>query len=102
MNAERMEVAQAAEQLTQVLERVNESHWLVVLVQAGREVGAILPIAAYRTLLGERTARAEAFRRAGESMPDYPEDEVERDIAEALAAVRRERRSLDETAPGER
>ncbi|HZG43917.1 MAG TPA: hypothetical protein VEY93_13200 [Longimicrobium sp.] len=61
-----------------------------------------MPIYMYRTLLGERTARAEAFRRAGERMPQYPDEEVERDIAEALAAVRRERRALDEMEPPER
>ena len=102
MKPERIDLADAKEQLDTLLQRAEKNHHPVLLEEAGCVVGALVPIYMYRTISGERTARAEAFRRAGERMPDYPEDEVERDIAEALAAVRRERRSLDGAEPPER
>jgi PHD/YefM family antitoxin component YafN of YafNO toxin-antitoxin module len=102
MKPERIDVAKAGERLDKLLESAEKNHHPVLLEEEGRVVGALVPIYMYRTLSGERTARAEAFRRAGESMPNYPEDEVERDIAEALAAVRHERRALDERDPGQR
>ena len=97
-----MEVVQAAEQLAQVVERVNRSYRPVVLEEAGREVGAILPIVAYRTLVAERESRFQALEDAVAKQLQYPEDEVDRDIAEALAAVRRERRALDGAEPPKR
>jgi len=102
MTPERVDLAEAGEQLESLLQRAATNHHPVLVEEAGCVVGALVPIYMYRTLLGERTARAEAFRRAGERMPQYPDEEVERDIAEALAAVRRERRALDEMEPPER
>ncbi|HEY0037739.1 MAG TPA: hypothetical protein VGB66_13670 [Longimicrobium sp.] len=102
MKPERIDLADAKEQLDTLLRQAEKHHHPVLLEDAGCVVGALVPIYMYRTLSGERTARADPPRRAGESMPDYPEDEVERDAAEGLAAVRREREALDETDLGER
>lgn len=88
MSAEKIDVSQAQDRLREVLERVEKTGRPVVLTCAGTEVGALVPMHTYRVLMEEREARHQEFLRAGERMPVYPEEEVERDIAEALAAIR--------------
>ncbi len=82
----------------------------LIVEKSGIPVVAIIPIADYQQLVGTPVAapeiaqkvdaerkRAEASRRLGEllaqvhaTMPDYPEKEVDRDIAQAIAEVRAE------------
>lgn len=90
MNVERMDIAQARERLSEVLKRVEKTRRPVLLTCDGHEVGALVPMQTLEFVVEAREARHQAFLRAGEQMPDYPEEEVERDIAEALAAVRRQ------------
>jgi prevent-host-death family protein len=82
----------------------------LIVEKSGIPVVAIIPMADYQQLVSARTvapaverkvdaesSRAEASRRLGEllaqvhaTMPDYPEEEVDRDIAQAIAEVRAE------------
>jgi prevent-host-death family protein len=82
----------------------------LIVEKSGIPVVAIIPMADYRQLVGAPVAmpevaqkvnaeqkRADAARRLKEvmdrvhaQMPDYPEEEVDRDIAQAIAEVRAE------------
>ncbi|MCI0475607.1 MAG: type II toxin-antitoxin system prevent-host-death family antitoxin, partial [Anaerolineales bacterium] len=82
----------------------------LIVEKSGIPVVAIIPMADYRQLVGTRSIapaverkvdaeskRAEASRRLGEllaqvhaTMPNYPEEEVDRVIAQAIAEVRAE------------
>ncbi len=83
----------------------------LIVEKSGIPVVVIIPMADYQQLVGARTVapevaqkvdserkRAEASRRLKEvmdrvhaQMPDVPEEEVDRDIAQAIAEVRAER-----------
>lgn len=91
MSAERMDVSQVREQLAEVLKRVEETRRPVVLECGGREVGALVPMHTYRVLIEAREARFDALAKAVAEQPQYPEEEVEREIAEVLAEIRGKR-----------
>lgn len=88
MDGERMDISQVRERLSEVLERVERTRRPIVLTSGGRDVGAFLPLQMYRALIEERDAVFEALAQAVAKQPQYPEEEVERDIAEAIAAIR--------------
>jgi prevent-host-death family protein len=83
-----MDISQAREGMREVLARVECTRRPVVLTSHGRDVGAFLPPKMYRALIEEREAVFEALAQAVAKQPEYPEEEVERDIAEAIAAIR--------------
>ncbi|HEY0025779.1 MAG TPA: type II toxin-antitoxin system prevent-host-death family antitoxin [Longimicrobium sp.] len=88
MSADRMDVSQVREKLAEVLKRVEETRRPVVLECAGREVGALVPMHTYRVLIEAREARFDALAAAVAQQPQYPEEELEREIAEVLAEIR--------------
>jgi PHD/YefM family antitoxin component YafN of YafNO toxin-antitoxin module len=83
-----MSVSEAREQLNEVLKRIEETRRPVVLECGGRELGALVPMHTYRVLIGAREARFDALAEAVAQQPQYPEEEVEREIAEVLAEIR--------------
>lgn len=89
MKAEQLDISRA--HLPEVLMRVAESRRPVVLEDGGREVGALVPMHAYRALIEEREALFEAFERGGERIPDYSEEELEPIIARVVAEARGKR-----------
>lgn len=91
MNVERIDVTLAREQLAELLIRVEETRRPIVLTCAGREVGALVPMHTYRVLIEAREARFDALAEAVAQQPQYPEEEVEREIAEVLAEIRGKR-----------
>ncbi|HEY0025777.1 MAG TPA: hypothetical protein VGB24_23010 [Longimicrobium sp.] len=89
MNAERLDISRA--HLPEVLRRVETSGRPVVLEDGAREVGALVPMHTYHTLIEEREALFEVFERGGQRMPDYSEEELEPIIARAVAEARGKR-----------
>jgi prevent-host-death family protein len=58
-------------------------------VQVDEEEGtATIPLEAYEKLIAERDARFEVIKRIQALQPDYSPEEVEREVAEAIARVR--------------
>jgi|AP12_2_1047962.scaffolds.fasta_scaffold30626_2 prevent-host-death family protein len=49
---------------------------------------ATIPLEAYEKLIAERDARFEVIKRIQSLQPDYPPEEVEREVAEAITRVR--------------
>jgi len=72
-------------------ELVGQAHYggqVTVIERSGKPVVAMIPIDMYERLVAEREARFEVVDRIRSKAPDRAPDEVERDVAEALAAVR--------------
>jgi prevent-host-death family protein len=55
-----------------------------------KEGTATIPIDVYQKLVAERDARFEVIDRIRALQPDFPPEEVERDVAEAVARVRKQ------------
>ncbi len=51
-------------------------------------MAAMVPIELYERLVAEREARFEVLERIRSRAPDRSPDEVERDVTEAIAAIR--------------
>ena len=49
---------------------------------------AVIPVEMYERLIAEREARFQVLDRIRERLPEMPVEEAERDVAEAVAAVR--------------
>lgn len=65
----------------------------VIVERSGRPMVAMIPVEAYERLVAEREARFAVLERIRGRLPEVPEEEVERDGAEAVAAVRAARRA---------
>ena len=69
---------------------IGEVHFgqVVIVERSGRPMVAIIPIDDYRRLIAEREARFQVLDEIRRHMPDLPVEEVERDVTEAVIAVR--------------
>jgi prevent-host-death family protein len=70
---------------------IGEVHYggqTVIVERSGRPMVAIIPIDDYRRLIAEREARFQVLDDIRRQVPDVPIEEVEQDVAEAIAAVR--------------
>ena len=79
---------EARNQFSQLLGEVHFGHQNVIVKRSGRPMVAIIPIEDYQRLIAEREARFEVLDRIRHRMPNVPVEEVEADVAEAVAAVR--------------
>jgi hypothetical protein len=61
---------------------------VVVVERFGRPMVAIIPLEDYQRLIAEREARFQVLDEIRQRLPDLPVEEVEQDVAEAIAAVR--------------
>lgn len=87
----RLTVEEASRDLAALLRRVQEGGETVILEEAGRPRAAVIPLEQYEKLIRERDAKFDAFERSIQNRPTLPEEEVESDIAEAIAIVRGKR-----------
>jgi hypothetical protein len=58
-------------------------------------MAAIIPIEEYHRLVAEREARFQLMDRIRGRVPDVPIEEVERDVDEAIAALRKAPNATD-------
>jgi prevent-host-death family protein len=72
----------------ELLGRVHYGHEAVIVERSGKPMVAIIPVDVYEQFLAAREARFEILDRIREHLPEVPVEEVEQDVAEALAAVR--------------
>ena len=54
-------------------------------------MAAMIPMETYEPLVAERRARFDVMDSIRSRLPDIPPEEIERDVAEALARVRADR-----------
>ena len=84
----RMGAREARQKFSELLGRVHYGGETVILESSGKPMAAVIPLATYEKLMEERDAQFAIIDKIRNSVPDYPEDEVEADIAEAVRAVR--------------
>jgi prevent-host-death family protein len=85
---------EARAQFSDLLGRVHYRGETVIVERSGKPMVAVIPIDLYKQFIADREARFEVIDRIHNRLPDRPEAEVEQDIAEAIAAVRAERKTL--------
>lgn len=87
----RMGAREARQKFSELLGRVHYGGETVILESSGKPMAAVVPLAMYEKLMQQREAQFEAFQKSIQNRPAYPEEEVEADIAEAIAEVRGKR-----------
>jgi prevent-host-death family protein len=90
--AKRMGAREARNNFSDLIGSVHYGHETVIVERSGKPMVAVIPVALYEQLIAERENRFHAVDELLARMPQYPEDEVEADIAEAIAAVRAAKR----------
>ena len=81
----------ARNNFSDLLGSVHYGGQVVIVERSGKPMVAVIPVEMYRQVIGEREARFQVLDRVRSQVPDLPIEEVERDVAEATAAVRASR-----------
>lgn len=95
---ESIDVAELAEPLAGLVERVDAQAARVMLTRDGEPVAAVISawdLALFRQFEARRAERWQAIERIRARNADKSPDEVEHDVAEILAEVRAEMRAED-------
>jgi prevent-host-death family protein len=87
----RMGAREARQKFSEMLGRVHYGGETVILESSGKPMAAVIPLETYEKMMEEREAKFEAFQRGIQNRPAYSEEEVEADIADAIAIVRGKR-----------
>lgn len=85
-----MGAKEARNQFADLLGRVHYRGETVIVERSGKPMVAVIPVELFERLLAEREARFAVLDNIRERLPDVSEEEVQQDIAEALAAIRAE------------
>ena len=88
-------VSEARRTFSETLNRVRESSLRVIVEKSGVPVAAIVPLSVLEAAEKKERRRQEAIaslKRAQEGFADTSEEEMDREIAAALAEIKQERR----------
>lgn len=88
--AVRMGAREARQKFSELLGRVHYGGETVILESSGKPMAAVVPLQVYQQWLEDRDARFERLEQMKRNRPAFSEEEVEADIAAALADVRGE------------
>jgi prevent-host-death family protein len=88
---ERMGAREARNKFADLVGSVHYGGQVVIVERSGKPMVAVIPVEMYQQLVAEREARFQILDRVRSRLPDVPEEEVERDVTEAIAAVRLDR-----------
>ena len=84
----RIGAREARSRFADLLGRVRYGGETVIVERSGKPMVAIIPVEMYERLIAERETRLQVPDRIRGRLPEVPPEEVERDVAEAMAAVR--------------
>lgn len=79
---------EARNHFSDIVGRVHYRGETIIVSRSGKPMVAMIPVELYERLIAVREARFAALDRLREQLPAYSEEEVARDVAEAIAAVR--------------
>lgn len=79
---------EARNNFSELLGQVHFGGQVVIVERFGRPMVAVIPVEDYQQLIAEREARFQVLDEIRRRLPDLPVEEVEQDVAEAVAAVR--------------
>lgn len=85
---ERMGAREARNSFADLLGSVHYGGQTVIVERSGKPMVAVIPVEMYQRLIAEREARFQVVDRIRSRLPLASQEEVERDVAEAIAAVR--------------
>ena len=83
-----MGAREARSNFAELLRRVYYKGESIIVERSGKPMVAVIPIDLFQQVMTERETRFRVLERIRANAPDVPEDEVEQDVAEAVAAVR--------------
>ena len=86
--ARRIGAREARNRFADLMGSVHYGKQAVIVDRSGRPMVAIIPVEIYQQLIAERDARFEVLDRIRSRLPEAAAEEVERDVADAVAAVR--------------
>ena len=98
---ETINVTEARRGWSALLSRVFRREARVIVEEGGIPVAAIISMREYEFFLQMKAKRQEAFKaidRIGEAFKDVPPEEIEREVAKAIAEVRAENRAREQIA----
>ena len=84
----RMGAKEARNKFADLLGSVHYGGQVVIVERSGRPMVAVISLEMYERLIADREARFEAVDRIRGRVPELSVEEVEQDVAEAVAAVR--------------
>jgi len=79
---------EARSKFAEVLGRVGYGGEVVIVERSGKPVAVVVPIDMYASLVGDRKARFQVLERIRERAPAIPDEEIEKDVNEAIQGVR--------------
>jgi len=85
---ERISAREARQKFSHILGSVHYGGNTVIVERSGKPMVAVIPLETYERLVAEREARFQVLDRIRDRLPESAEDEVARDVAEAVSAVR--------------
>jgi len=79
---------EARRRFADLLGRVGYGGEVAIVERSGKPMMALIPMEIYEQLVAEREARFQVLDRIRSRSPDIPEEEVEEDVSQAIAALR--------------
>lgn len=79
---------EARRRFSELVGRVRYGGETVILESSGKPMAAVIPLELYNRMVAERDARLAVLDRIRGRLPEVPLQEVEQDVAAAIAAVR--------------
>ena len=82
---------EARQRFADLLGRVGYGKDVAIVERSGKPMMALIPIELYDQLVAEREARFDILDRIRARLPELSEEEIERDVNQAIAEVRGKR-----------
>lgn len=84
----RMGAREARNKFADLLGSVHYGGEVVIVERSGRPMVAVIPLEVYERMIADREARFQVVDRIRDRLPVITPEEVEEDVAEAIAAAR--------------
>ncbi len=79
---------EARRRFADLLGRVGYGGEIAIVERSGKPMVALIPVDVYERLIAEREKRFQVLDRIRSKLTDFPEEEVENDINQAIDALR--------------
>ena len=79
---------EARQRFAELLGRVGYGGEIAIVERSGKPMVAIIPVELYEQLVAEREARFQVLDRIRSKLPEIPGEEVEKDVSQAIDALR--------------
>ena len=79
---------EARTKFSDLMDSVHYGGQAVIIERSGKPMAAVIPIEVYQQLIEERETRSQVLDRVQGQLPDVSPEEVDQDLAEAVAVAR--------------